>query len=131
VAERSGYSAPTIYHHFGDKNGLIDALLDARFGEVLEVMRAVPKGEDAAGYLREIARAFVRFAIDNPSHYRLLSVPFAHHATRLRAGGGSHGARLRDGGRGPAQDGDLFVRARSRFGLRTRLGRGRAAGAGA
>ena len=25
----SGFSAPTIYHHFGDKRGLIDALLEA------------------------------------------------------------------------------------------------------
>jgi len=28
LVERCGYTAPTIYHHFGDKKGLIDALLD-------------------------------------------------------------------------------------------------------
>ena len=31
LVERCGYTAPTIYHHFGDKTGLIDALLDERF----------------------------------------------------------------------------------------------------
>ena len=75
VSERCGYSAPTIYHHFGDKKGLIDALLEERFRAVHERMAAIPKGGDPAVYLREMARAFVRFALDNPSHYQLLMAP--------------------------------------------------------
>ena len=75
VSRLCGFSAPTIYHHFGDKRGLVDAVVDQRFGEVLEVMRAVPRGDDAALYLRELARAFVRFALANPNHYWLLHVP--------------------------------------------------------
>ena len=75
VAERSGYSAPTIYHHFGDKSGLVDTVLDGHFAEALAVMRAVPQGQDTARYLRELALAFFRFAVENPDHYRLLAVP--------------------------------------------------------
>ena len=75
VSRLCGFSAPTIYHHFGDKRGLVDAVVDQRFGEVLEVMRAVPRGDDAALYLRELARAFVRFALAHPNHYWLLHVP--------------------------------------------------------
>ena len=75
IAERSGYSAPTIYHHFGDKNGLVDTVLDAHFAKALAVMRGVPHGQDTARYLRELALAFFRFAIENPDHYRLLAVP--------------------------------------------------------
>lgn len=75
VSDRCGYTAPTIYHHFGDKEGLVDALLESRFAAVLELMRGIPRGSDPARHLEDTARAFVRFALDNPDHYRLLSVP--------------------------------------------------------
>lgn len=80
VAERSGYTAPTLYHHFGDKNGLIDAALEERFREVHAVMAATPRGPDAARYLRDMGMAFVRFAVENPDHYRLLSTKRRHMA---------------------------------------------------
>jgi AcrR family transcriptional regulator len=72
LEERCGYSAPTIYHHFGDKRGLLDAVLEARFRAVYRLMRRIPRGDDPARYLRRMARAFVRFALANPDHYRLL-----------------------------------------------------------
>lgn len=75
VAERSGYTAPTLYHHFGDKQGLMRALLEERFRDVYEVMRSIPAGDDPAVHLREMARAFVEFALANPDHYRLLTTP--------------------------------------------------------
>ena len=75
LSERSGFSAPTIYHHFGDKRGLIDALLEARFQDVHELMSAIPRGGDPARRLREMSGAFLRFALENPDHYRLLSTP--------------------------------------------------------
>ena len=75
VSERCGYTAPTIYHHFGDKAGLLAALLEERFSKIHELMASIPRGDDAAAYLRETARTFVHFALDNPDHYRLLSVP--------------------------------------------------------
>ena len=73
VSSRCGYSAPTIYHHVGDKTGLIDAVLERRFRKMLERMRAIPRGDDAAAYLREMAVVFLRFALANPDHYRLLT----------------------------------------------------------
>jgi AcrR family transcriptional regulator len=30
LADRCGYTAPTIYHYFGDKQGLIDAVVEGR-----------------------------------------------------------------------------------------------------
>ncbi len=75
VSERCGYSAPTIYHHFGDKKGLIDSLLEERFRVVHQLMMKIPRGPDAALYLREMARAFIGFSLENPSHYRLLTTP--------------------------------------------------------
>ncbi len=75
LSDRCGYSAPTIYHHFGDKQGLLDALLEARFRELLERMRARPRGADPARHLREMADEFVGFVLEFPSHYQLLMVP--------------------------------------------------------
>ncbi|MDJ0865999.1 MAG: TetR/AcrR family transcriptional regulator [Myxococcota bacterium] len=75
VAERSGYTPPTIYHYFGDKNGLLDALLEERFGELVSHLRRVPRTGDAEQDLRAMARAFVRFGLENPTHYRLLMTP--------------------------------------------------------
>jgi len=75
VSDRCGYSAPTLYHHFGDKSGLLDAALEERFAEVVERMRALPNEPDPVSSLRAMAEAFIGFALEYPAHYRLLSVP--------------------------------------------------------
>jgi AcrR family transcriptional regulator len=75
VSQRCSYSAPTIYHHFGDKQGLIDALLEERFRPLLAAMEAIPRREDPVQHLREMAQAFVSFALENPAHYQLLMDP--------------------------------------------------------
>ena len=73
LAERCGYTAPTIYHHFGDKLGLLDALLEERFGDLLKLIARVPVSRDPLGTIRARARAFVRFGLRNPTHYRILT----------------------------------------------------------
>jgi AcrR family transcriptional regulator len=75
LAARCGYTAPTIYHHFGDKPRLIDALLEERFRRLLAQVRRVPATPDPLERLRRLARTFVRFALRNPTHYRLLATP--------------------------------------------------------
>ena len=77
LVERCGYTAPTLYHHFGDKTGLIDALLDERFERLARQLKRVPRADDPVGYLRAIALAFVRFGLKNPTHHRLLFAPRA------------------------------------------------------
>jgi len=72
VSERCGYSAPTIYHHFGDKQGLVAALLEERFRAVYDAMAAIPHSDQPAHHLRAMARVFVSFAVAHPGHYRLL-----------------------------------------------------------
>jgi AcrR family transcriptional regulator len=73
LAERCGYTAPTIYHHFGDKLGLVEAVLEARFRDLLRLIRRVPLSSDPLETIRARARAFVRFGLRNPSHYRVLT----------------------------------------------------------
>jgi len=75
LVERCGYTAPTIYHHFGDKPGLLDALLEEVFQKLVRSIRRVPRTDDPIEYLRALARSFVRFGLKNPTHYRLLTQP--------------------------------------------------------
>lgn len=74
LAERCGYTAPTIYHYFGDKRGLVDTLLEERFTELVDVLDRLPQTDDPADVIRARARAFARFGLKNPVHYRLLTV---------------------------------------------------------
>ena len=75
LTERCGYTAPTIYHHFGRKRGLIDALLEERFQRLLARARRVRNGGEPVAFLRALLEVFLRFGLDNPTHYRLLYVP--------------------------------------------------------
>lgn len=72
LVERCGYSAPTIYHHFGDKDGLIDALLEQRLTWLTDDLARVPLVDDPIENLRALTRAFANFGLRNPTHYRLL-----------------------------------------------------------
>jgi AcrR family transcriptional regulator len=77
LVERCGYTAPTIYHHFGDKEGLIDALLDERFERLAQQLKRVRRDGDPVAWLRALGLAFVRFGLRNPTHHRLLFAPRA------------------------------------------------------
>jgi len=72
LVERCGYSAPTIYHHFKDKDGLIDALLEERLMLLASDLRSVPLVEDPVENLRALTHAFAMFGLRNPTHYQLL-----------------------------------------------------------
>lgn len=91
LASRCGYTLPTIYHHFGDKPHLLEALLDERFQELLDVMERVTPSGDAARDLRGMLAAVAGFGFANPRHYQLLvsalqegSEPPAAEQTRAR-----------------------------------------------
>jgi AcrR family transcriptional regulator len=73
LATRCGYTAPTIYHYFSDKDGLILALLEERFSRLLQRVRRVQLGPDQVANVREHSRAFLRFGQTNPTFYQLMS----------------------------------------------------------
>ena len=75
LANRCGYTAPTLYHYFGDKQQLVDAVLEERFQRILARLRRVRRAADPAESVRAQLDAFVRFSLENPTLYRLLSVP--------------------------------------------------------
>ena len=77
LVERCGYTAPSIYHYFTDKDGLLDALIDERFAKLAAQLKRVPRGLDPVANIRGLALAFVRFGLKNPTHFRLLFTPRA------------------------------------------------------
>jgi AcrR family transcriptional regulator len=106
LAELCGYTAPTIYHHFGDKNGLIDALIDDRFRRLLVTLSDSPRGKDPLAALRTMAESFVQFGLDHPAHFHLLTARKPNDSETL-----------------PAQEEvrELFVETLARLGEKGRL----------
>ena len=76
LAARCGYTPATVYHYFGDKRRLIDAVLEERFAAILARLRRVRRPADPAGCVRAQLEAFLRFSLENPTHHRLLSLPW-------------------------------------------------------
>ena len=75
VAERIGYSATTIYHHFPDRDSLLFAVVDDAFAVFGAAMSdAIATTANARGRLAAMGRAYVGFALDHPAHYRLMFI---------------------------------------------------------
>jgi len=74
LVERCGYTAPTIYHYFHDKQGLLDAVLEDRLSLVLDRLQHLERHADAAKTVREMVGEFARFGLENPAHHSLLAL---------------------------------------------------------
>ena len=72
VADAIEYSPTTIYHHFEDKDDLVRALCHADFGRLLEAMQLAPAPADPVEAIRQLGRAYVAFALQNPNQYRFM-----------------------------------------------------------
>lgn len=72
ICERSGVTAPTLYHHFGDKQGLMDAVVTRAFERYLGQKRALRPTGEARKDVRRGWDAHVAFARSNPVLYQLM-----------------------------------------------------------
>jgi AcrR family transcriptional regulator len=70
VCDLAGVQAPTLYHHFGSKQGLFDAVVEYGFGQYIRGTN--PRGGDPVDDLRHGWDDHVRYGLDNPSFYVLL-----------------------------------------------------------
>ncbi|MFD6134328.1 TetR/AcrR family transcriptional regulator [Isoptericola sp. NPDC056618] len=66
LAQRSGVSHAAPAHHFGDRQGLFTALATEGFDLLAEELETV--GDD----LRDVAVAYVRFALTRPGHFAVM-----------------------------------------------------------
>lgn len=72
VCLRAGVTAPTIYHHFGDKQALVDRVIDDCFLEFDRSLRRRRLPSDPVEALRAGFDNYVAYGLRHPSHYRLI-----------------------------------------------------------
>ena len=72
IAEKIGYSATTLYIYFKDKESLLHELCDRDFGTLQDSFKNIGRIADPLERLRKLGQAYIGFAIEYPSHYRLL-----------------------------------------------------------
>jgi AcrR family transcriptional regulator len=73
LASRCGYTAPTIYHYFGDKTRLLDSLLEQHMFALVAELKRVPTTGDPTENMRALFCAFAAWGLASPTHYRLLT----------------------------------------------------------
>lgn len=72
ICERAGVQAPTLYHHFGSKQGLLDAVINYGFSQYVRATGEEAGGDDPIGAVRNGWDRHVRFGLEHPSFYVLL-----------------------------------------------------------
>lgn len=87
AARAVGVSPAAAYRHFEDKDALLDALAHDAFGRLAQAMeRAIARapGEPgtparAAAVFLAVGSAYVEFAVQHPSHFRVMFGPWCAH----------------------------------------------------
>jgi len=72
VAEAISYTAPAIYRHFQDKEQLIREICTADFARFNGQFQSAMHLADPIDRLKAIGRAYIKFGVTNPHHYRLM-----------------------------------------------------------
>jgi AcrR family transcriptional regulator len=94
VARRAGVTHAAPYRHFDGKEALLAAVAEEGFHQLRNDMQAAAAGDgDALDRLQRFGEAYLRFALKNPAHYRLMYGPeFAHRAAHTALQGASREA---------------------------------------
>lgn len=72
IVDEAGITKPTLYHYFGSKRGLLDALLEEHFRILLQSVRtAAEYNGDLPAALQNVADAFFSFAREQKDFYRM------------------------------------------------------------
>src|SRR5512136_3052166 len=71
IARDAGVTQPLVHHHFGSKEGLWRAAMDALFAEVPRIPPA--NGAAPADALLAVVEGFVRFVAEHPEATRVIS----------------------------------------------------------
>lgn len=72
VTQLARVTAPTLYHHFGDKEGLFDAVVAEGFSEYLEGERSLASSGRPVEDLRRHWDNHVQFGLDHPHLYLVM-----------------------------------------------------------
>ncbi len=72
IADGIEYSPTTIYNHFEDKEDLVEALCHEDFARLFAALTADGLPADPIERIRQLGRAYARFALAYPNHYRFM-----------------------------------------------------------
>ena len=72
IAKRIEYTPTAIYHHFKDKESLLDELTLRDFQTFTLAFSALQKIADPIERARRIGLTYVDFGLEHPSHYRFM-----------------------------------------------------------
>ena len=82
IADAIEYSPTTIYLHFEDKDDLVHALCHEDFARLLGALAARRRAADPIERIRQLGRAYARFGLDYPNHYRFMFMTPGKTSTR-------------------------------------------------
>jgi AcrR family transcriptional regulator len=72
IAAEAGITKPVLYRHFGDKDGLHEALTDRYIGELKQVLRPASETDDPRSRLAATIDAYLTYVEREPDRYRFL-----------------------------------------------------------
>lgn len=104
LCARAGVTAPTVYHHFGDKAALVARVIDDCFTEFDRAAAGADRPADPVEALRHAFDGYVAYGRAHPAHYRVL---FARRPPRVSAAAASSYERLQRRVRAVAEAGRL------------------------
>jgi AcrR family transcriptional regulator len=105
LCARAGVTPPTIYHHFGDKQALVERVVDDCFAEFDAALARRAAPADPVEALRWAFDRYVEYGLAHPTHYRLM---FQRAAARRSSAGLASYDRLRRMVRAVADAGRLL-----------------------
>lgn len=88
IAEAIEYSPTALYVHFEDKEDLVRALCQEDFSRLLGVFRSQAPPADPLDWIRVLGRAYARFGIEHPNHYRFMFMTPAKHGAQPEVSAG-------------------------------------------
>jgi AcrR family transcriptional regulator len=88
ICEDAGVTAPTLYHYFGDRDGLLQAVVSHGFGEYLARKRSLESSGDPVEDIRRGWFDHQDWGVSNPAFYSLMygQVRPGEHATAADEG---------------------------------------------
>ncbi|HEY3288478.1 MAG TPA: TetR/AcrR family transcriptional regulator [Gemmatimonadaceae bacterium] len=72
IADKIGYTATAIYHHFKDKDALLNELCLYDFRALGEALRSMDQIPDPITRLRLMGQNYVKFALAHPQQFRFM-----------------------------------------------------------
>lgn len=71
IVDEADITKPTLYHYFGSKRGLLDAILEEYFNDLIEAVKIAAKYTEINSNMINITKTFFNFVKKNKTFYRM------------------------------------------------------------